>query len=173
MAKKNRKPTGRQKAETPQGGPPTPKPLSAPPGGPYLQMAFFCEKILTEADGVTSFIRQVDRLTTAASGPGAPAKMPTTNFTAFMAIVLKSGAAQGSAEVKLFRERPSGLRDADPLFTVTVFLEGAERGVGLYGPVNMTFEEAGLYWFDLYADETLMTRMPIRVIYQRATAGSA
>src|SRR3989304_2552824 len=55
MAKKNRKPTGRQEAETPQGGPPTPKPLSAPPGGPYLQMAFFCEKILTEAGGGTAF----------------------------------------------------------------------------------------------------------------------
>ena len=145
-------------------------PQGAPTGGPYLQMAFFCEKVLHEADGVASFIRQIDRLTTTRSDPSAPAKMPTTTYTPFLAITIKSGAARGSHEIKIFRESPSGIRDTAPLFTMTAFFEGEERGVGLYGPITMTLEEEGLYWFDLYVDETLMTRMPFRVIYQRATA---
>ena len=146
------------------------RPQGAPTGGPYLQMAFFCEKVLHEADGVVSLIRQVDRLTITGSGPSAPAKMPTTTYTPFLAITIKSGAARGSHEVKIVRERPSGIRDTAPLLTMTAFFEGEERGVGLYGPIAMTLEEEGLYWFDLYVDETLMTRIPFRVIYQRAMA---
>ncbi len=96
--------------------------------------------------------------------------MPTTNYTAFLAITLKSGEARGSHEIKIIREPPSGIRDTDPLLNMTVNLEGQERGAGIYGPVNMTFNQQGLYWFDVYVDDTLMTRMPFRVIYQRATA---
>jgi len=145
-------------------------PIAAIPGGPYLQAAFFCEKILVEQDSVVSFIRQVDRLTTTASGPAVPASMPTTTFTTFLAIALKSGEARGTHDIKLVRERPSGIRDNQPVFSVRLLFEGEDRGVGLHGPANLTFEEEGLYWFDLYVDETLMTRMPFRVIYQQAVA---
>jgi len=147
-----------------------PEPVPAPPGGPYLQEAFFCEKILREADNVVSFIRQVDRLTTAASGPGAPVDMPPTSYTSHIALAFKSGEARGTHEVKIIRESPSGIRDSEPVLAMALFLEGEDRGAGLYGPVAMTFEQEGLYWFDVYVDETLMTRMPFRVIYQRATA---
>ena len=171
MAKKDRKkPSRPQRPQRLEGEPSEPTPAAAQPTGPYLQMAFFCEKILREADGVLSFIRQVDRLTTTASGPTVPAKMPTTTHTFFFAITIKSGGARGSHEIKILRERPSGMRDTAPLLTMTAFFEGEERGVGLYGPITMTLEEEGLYWFDLYVDETLMTRMPLRVIYQRTTA---
>ncbi len=30
-------------------------------GGPFLQAAFICEKVLTEADGTVSAIRIIDR----------------------------------------------------------------------------------------------------------------
>lgn len=135
-------------------------------------MAFFCERILTEADGVVSFIRQIDRLTTTASGPGAPRDMPATTLSAFLAIALKSGGARGTHELRIIRERPSGIRD-EPMLSLTVFFEGEERGAGVYGQVNLNFEEEGLYWFDLYLGETLMTRLPFRMIYQRATATPA
>jgi hypothetical protein len=146
-------------------------PLGAPPGGPYLQMAFFCERVLVESDGVVSFIRQIDRLTTNASGPSAPATMPATNYSAFLALAMKSGTARGSFEMQVVRERPSGIRDGQPVFTLTIFFEGEDRGVGVYGPISLNFEEEGLYWFDVLLDGTLMTRMPFRVIYQRVAAG--
>lgn len=148
-----------------------PAPLPAPPGGPYLQMAFFCERVLTESDGVVSLIRQIDRLTTTASGPGVPGEMPPTTFTTFLAISLKSGEARGRRELRLIREQPSGLRDTHPIFSLSLLFEGLDRGVGLYGPVTMTFEQEGLYWFDLFVDDSLMTRMPFRVIYQRVSGG--
>ncbi len=174
MARKQpRKPSTRQRPQTPERGPAQPKPIAAPPGGPYLQMAIFCENVLREADSVISLIRQVDRVTTTASGPGAPADMPRLTYKAHLAIAIKSGGARGSREIKLFRERPSGIRDTEPLLSLSVLFEGEDRGLGIYGPVEMVFDEAGLYWFDLYVDDTLMTRMPLRVIYQRATAGGA
>ena len=37
-------------------------------GGPYLHAAHFCEKLLTEKDGVLSAIRIIDRITVTASG---------------------------------------------------------------------------------------------------------
>src|SRR6266545_1731538 len=92
-------------------------PPVAPPQGPYLQMAFFCERTLIEGDGVVSFIRQIDRLTATASGPGAPREMPPTALSAFLAVGMKSGGARGTHEIKVIRERPSGIRDADPLLT--------------------------------------------------------
>lgn len=167
-----KKPTRPQRPQTPEKGPSEPTPAAAPPGGPYLQMAFFCEKILNEADGVKSFIRVVDRLTTTAAGPGAPAQMPPTTYTPFLAIGIKSGGARGSHEIRLFREPPSGIRDTDPLLSLTALFEGEERGQGIIGPVTMKLEQEGLYWFDLYVDDTLMTRIPFRVIYQRASARS-
>ncbi|MCH8994014.1 MAG: hypothetical protein IH959_03505 [Chloroflexi bacterium] len=155
--------------------PPGPEVVAAPPGGPYLQQAFFCEKILREADGVVSFIRQVDRLTVNTSGPEAPPDMPQTTFTAFLAIAVKAGEAKGRHELKVLRELPSGIRDPEPLFSIALFLEGGgegggDRGAGILGQINMVFEQEGLYWFDVYLDETLLSRIPFRVIYQRSTA---
>ncbi len=145
-------------------------PHAAPPGGPYVQHAFFCENILREGN-VSSFIRQIDRLTITTSGPDAPADMPSTNYSAHVALGFKSGGARGSYEAKIIREHPSGIRDSQPLLSIALLFEGDDRGSGLAGPVNMTFEEPGLYWFDVFLDETLMTRIPFRVIYQRAMAG--
>ncbi len=39
------------------------EPSEQPQGGPYLQAAFFCERLLEEADGVLSAIRIVDTVT--------------------------------------------------------------------------------------------------------------
>lgn len=169
MAKKEKPRPTRPRAPQAAGREPSePKPVAAPPGGPYLQMAFFCEKVLSEADGVVSFIRQVDRLITTTTGPAT--QVPVATYTAFIAIAMKSGSARGSHEIKVVRERPSGMRDAQPLLTLTAFFEGEDRGPGIYGPVTMALEEEGLYWFDVFVDEVLMTRMSFRVIHQRATA---
>ena len=53
-------------------------------GGPYLSVAVLCEKVLREADGVSSIIRIVDRITVSAKGKEAPPDMPPVpvNLTA-------------------------------------------------------------------------------------------
>ena len=38
--------------------------------------------------------------------------------------------------------------------------------------LNLVAEQEGLYWFDVLLDDTLLTRIPFRVIYQRMTTGA-
>ena len=44
--------------------------------GPYLVAALFCEKVLSEKDGVISTMRIVDRITITVSGEAPPRKCP-------------------------------------------------------------------------------------------------
>lgn len=141
-------------------------------GGPYLSAAVLCEKVLQEKDGVTSVIRIVDRLILTASGPIPPEQMPamTVQLTAFVAF--KSGLAKGSYTVKLVVKDEQG-QPKGPEALLPIFFEGDDRGANLI--VNMAFrvEKDGLYWFDVLLNGRLMTRMPLRIVYQRTslTAG--
>lgn len=135
--------------------------------GPYLQAAFFCEKVLSETDGVLSLIRVVDRVTQSVASPTAPDVMEPFYYPLTGVIMLKSGPARGTFQVRVDVEPPSGLRKTGPSFTV--LLEGEDRGANLILNMNVQFAEQGLYWFDVYFDDTLITRMPFRVVYARTT----
>ena len=138
-------------------------------GGPWLATAVFCEKVLIEKDGVPSIIRVVDRIMMTASGAAPPEKMPLTtlNVTAFIA--LKSGFAKGNMEIKLIGHKPS--QQVFATTTLPVFLEGDEHGANAVLEVAMQVNEDGLYWFDVLIGERLVTRMPLRVVYQRLMSG--
>lgn len=133
--------------------------------GPYLAAAVLCERVLQEKDEVISIIRMIDRLTVTVNAAGSPETMPpaAVNFTVLIA--LKSGSARGRMTVKWRTETPSGLKLPDQLFPV--FFEGEDRGVNLVINLNMIAEQEGLYWFDVLLDEQLLTRIPLRILYQR------
>lgn len=137
--------------------------------GPYLKTAVFCEHVLREVDGVPSLIRIVDRITHTRTGPDAPAEMPPVSYNLRVFISLTSGEARGSHEVKIELEEPSGLRK--PSMSSTVLFEGEDKGVNLVLNIAATFEYQGLYWFNVYLDDKLLTKMPLRVIYSRVTHG--
>ncbi|MGH9740926.1 MAG: hypothetical protein ACRD51_01105, partial [Candidatus Acidiferrum sp.] len=63
-------------------------------GGPYLQMACFCEKVLNEKDGVLSIIRVIDRLTVNASGPDSPEQMPAGQINEIVPGLVESGGSR-------------------------------------------------------------------------------
>jgi hypothetical protein len=138
--------------------------------GPYLAAAVLCEKVLEDKDGVLSAIRMVDRFVITAQGVGAPQNMPPVPVNLSALIVFKSGDAKGSYSVKIRPVAPSG-RFA-PEISLPIFLEGDERGANLL--VNLGFQavEEGLYWFDILLNEELVTRMPLRLLYQRIAQGS-
>ncbi|SRR5712692_2430913 len=142
-------------------------PIPAPPGGPYVQSALICEKTLTDADGVMSIIRVVDRMTIQAVGTEPPADMPPQQLPLNVVLMLKSGDARGRHALKFRPEAPGG--EQRPALEIQLNLEGDERGnnvnVDLRGFV---IDREGLWWFDvLFGDnETLLTRIPLRVIYQ-------
>jgi hypothetical protein len=86
-----------------------------------------------------------------------------TNVT--ILISLKSGKARGRNTIRLRPEAPSGLKFPDQL--LPVLFEGEDRGVNLILNLNLVVEQEGVYWFDVLLEEQLLTRIPLRVLYQR------
>lgn len=139
--------------------------------GPYLKMACFCERVLREADGVASVIRVIDRLIHTEAKPDAPAEMPPVTYEMKLVIMLIPGSALGRHDLKIERELPSGIRDKP--IVITVQLEGGNRGANAIIDTKMKFPIEGLYWFNVYLDDTLLTRIPFQVLYQRMSIPSA
>jgi hypothetical protein len=133
--------------------------------GPYIQAAALCEQVIEEKSGVLSLIRIIDTIVHAEARPDAPATMPAINYPMKLVIMLKSGAARGRHEIKVFPELPSG--EVKPPFMQSIEMEGEERGAN--SVINLIFPAAqeGLYWFNIRFDDSLLTRIPLRVKYHR------
>lgn len=140
-------------------------------GGPYLNAALLCEKILQERDGVLSVIRAIDRITVTVLSPGTlPETLPPSLIQFQLLIVLKSGIYKGSAPVKIAIQAPSGAVVGES--TTDVFFEGDDRGANLISPTQLQVSEEGLYWIEVSCREILLTRIPLRIVYQRISQGS-
>jgi hypothetical protein len=142
--------------------------------GPFLQAAFFCERVLQEADGTVSAIRIIDQQTLSASGADVPSDMPPAIVNTTMLIALKAGETRGRYAIKIGPEAPSGLEL--PSVNVPVNFPGGdgEQGINIIIPMQMQVIEEGLYWFDVvWVDDKAgadgdrqLTRVPLRVLYQ-------
>ncbi len=132
--------------------------------GPYLSLAAICEKVLTEQDGVLSLIRIIDRVVVATAGSDVPDELPPTPLNFTVVVALKSGSARGRHKITLRPENPSGQQMNS--LEVPIHFEGEDRGANVIIGFNMTAEQEGLYWIDVLFGETVLTRMPLRVIYQ-------
>lgn len=139
-------------------------------GGPYLTAALLCEKVLQEKDGIVSAIRVIDRIIATAQGSALPERMPPVAVNVSVLIMLKSGDVQGSHTIKVQQVAPSGFRS--PHLSWPIYLEGDDRGANLIVQVAFEAKEEGLYWFDVYFKDDLLTRIPLRVVYQRLEVGA-
>jgi len=133
--------------------------------GPYLVAALLCEKVLQEKDETISIIRMIDRITLSVNALGSSETIPSTTLNLNALISLKSGSARGRGIVKLRVETPSGLKLPDQL--LPVLFEGDDRGVNLIVAFNMVIDQEGVYWFNVLLDERFLTRVPLRILYQR------
>lgn len=133
-------------------------------GGPYLALAVFCENVIEDKHGVLSIIRVIDRTIVTATGSGAPETMPAFPMNATMVLAFKSGFAKGSHRIKIRPVNPDG--KPLPEVVVPLHLEGDDRGQSLVLPFRMVLAQEGLYWFEIFVGDALVTRMPFRVIYQ-------
>jgi hypothetical protein len=128
----------------------------------YLHVATFCEKILHEADGVNSIIRMVDRFNI--QGPNE--EMPPTVLSFMVYVSFKSGFMRGKQKISLRPKSPKG--EDLPAMDFPVLFEGDDdRGPAIGFQVNWAVQEEGLFWWDLYLNDELVTRMPLRVDYQQ------
>lgn len=141
------------------------------PAGPHLAVAVLCEKVLEEKDGTLSLIRIVDRIMQSVRGYGTPTEMqPFDVGPLVMVVSLKSDRARGRFEVRLRMERPSGLQEDLPI-ALPVLMEGDERGQNLLLNFGFRADLEGLYWFDVLLNQEAITRIPLRVLYQRLDLG--
>lgn len=134
-------------------------------GGPFLQMAVFCERVLQEKDGVLSAIRIVDRFAHAIHGAEFPEKMPPIKIDVAILIALKSGDFKGKQLLKIIPRTPSG--QEMPGFSGPILFEGEDRGINVTLRYLFEAPEEGLYWFDVELDGKVLTKMPLRIIYQQ------
>jgi hypothetical protein len=124
-------------------------------------MAVICERVLQEKDGVLSLIRIVDRFFVY----GTPKEMPLSVVQGTFVIAMKSGFHRGKLEIKLRGTTPSG--KPMPGGEFPVLFEGDDRGIGIVAPFQFALDEEGLYWLDVVLEEATITRIPMRVVYQR------
>jgi hypothetical protein len=50
---------------------------------------------------------------------------------------------------------------------IPVLFEGEDRGANLILALNMVVDQEGVYWFNILLEEELITRIPLRILYQR------
>lgn len=132
--------------------------------GPYLSAAFVCEKVLNESDGVKSAIRIIDRvfhrfITNSQEVVSEPFDYQMTLFLRF-----KAGSARGPIALMVRLVKPSG--ESPPTVVHTLNFEGEDdRGWDMIIPTRISFDQAGLYWFDVFLGDQRVTRIPFKVIY--------
>ena len=138
--------------------------------GPFLTVACICDSVLREQDGVLSLIRIVDRFIVTGTGPGAPEEMPPHEREYSIVVIVKSGTYRGDATVRIVQEPArEGVQQS---LETSFHLEGDERGHQITFRVRDRFTEPALYWFHVYLNGYPVTRIPLRVIYQRITGST-
>ena len=145
--------------------------VTAPGKGPFLQLACFCEKVITDNTGVLSLIRIVDRFTQTVTGVEVPEQMPPFIISNLQVVVsLKAGEARGRYTLKLRPEDPSGIQL--PAAEVPIQLTPGPGGINVVTDFQLAVQHEGVYWFDVLfspgggAEDWLLTRMPLEVLYQ-------
>jgi hypothetical protein len=142
--------------------------------GPHLAAAFLCEKVLQERDGVPSFIRVVDRFNVpippklpqgVSLPPGVQIQPPVIQV--YLVVMLKAGTiGSGKYNIRARLNKPDGSLQQDN--TLPAFLSGSEdNGLALINQMVIVGPDEGLHWIDIYFENSLLTRIPMRVLHQQ------
>jgi hypothetical protein len=142
---------------------------SSASGGPYLQAAAFCEKVLRESDNVFSIIRMVDLVTV--NGPTD--KMTPGKISLTFAIAFRGTQRSTGHEVVVQMRGPDGKKSPELRTTIEIG-DDNKKGVDAGGAflemeATLLVNKPGLYMADVRLDGKLITRMPLTIRYQRVT----
>jgi hypothetical protein len=137
--------------------------------GPHLQAAFSCERLLEESDGVLSAIWMVDTVIFPEVETSTGVQDPVVNLTLFIAC--KAGRARGSYDRTVAKEQlpDEGSPRPSERHSQTILIDGADHGgITVIMPLAMSVDQEGAYWFRVVLDGRLVTRLPLRVVSNRA-----
>ena len=129
---------------------------------PYVAVATFCDRVLEEQDGVSTVVRVIDTVTVDAP-PALPGR-PVVRLPLF--ILLRSGGLRGRRTVSLRLKSPSN--EIKPISDpITLLFAGEEHGTTIKVDFAMGVEEFGLYWVEVFLEDELLTRVPLRLRSKR------
>ena len=131
--------------------------------GPFVQAACICERVIESKLGPLSLINIIDTITVQVSGPDIPDQMPPTQYFFYLIVSLKSGTARGRHNLKVIPEHPNG--ESGKEINQSVLFSGEEQGVNTITQYTYLFPIEGLYWFEVFLDDDLMTKIPVRLHY--------
>jgi hypothetical protein len=147
--------------------------------GPFLAAALLCETLLREEEGTLSLVRVIDHATITAPEEVLKSGQPIP-FRTFLVVSFRAGTFDGPATIGIRPSGPSGTTVVGPAGAPAekqeypVLFEGRSRGPnsGVNFNIQMTIglSEAGPYWFDIFLDEELVTRVPLLVEYQQLSS---
>ena len=144
--------------------------MTDPASGPWVSFAVLCEKTIEDKGGRLTLINIVDQVNVSATqDQPAVEQMPPVQINLVAAVGFKAGILKGQANVKLALVRPNG--ESGPDITLSALFQGEERGTNIITNMNMQINEEGLYWLEVFVQDQLMTRIPLRLAYQRVTFG--
>src|SRR5271157_3128346 len=125
---------------------------------PFVQVACICQTPIQEVNGYVTVVRVMDRIAI----PGFTPQMPPTPLQNLcLLLILKSGLLRETHSIRVVPVTPSG-KQLPPIVETNGLFEGDERGTITAVPVPLIVDEEGLYWFDVYVEEDLLTRIPLR-----------
>lgn len=141
-----------------------------PSQGPWVSFAVLCEKTIEDKLGRLTLINIVDQVNfTPPQGQDVPDQLPVVTVRLVAVVGFKGGVLKGPNNIKLVMVKPNG--ESGPTITVSALFQGEERGTNLITEMNMNLNEEGLYWIDIYVADQFMTRIPLRLAFQRVVFG--
>ncbi len=133
--------------------------------GPYLLMAVLCQSAQQDQYGAFNVVNVLEQLVAGTSNPNAPEKMPTFRFQGDLAISFASGKASGSHRLSVVPVEPTGAQ-LDPV-SQRIEFKGNDHRATFISNVSMDITQEGVYWFDVRLDDRVVTRIPLRIRYER------
>ena len=133
--------------------------------GPYLLAALLCERAYQNEYGAFNIDGVIEELVVQANVPRAPKDMPPFRLEGFAVIAFAAGVARGAYRVTLVPIRPNGER-LEPVSQQISFDSDESRYTAVYN-LSLDVTEPGLYWFDVLLNERLVSRIPVRIRYNR------
>jgi hypothetical protein len=137
--------------------------MPATKSGPYLLSALICQQIVHEPDGQLSVIRITDGQIITNKSADAPVKMPKVEVKLNVLVTFVGDKVSGTHAVSLVPHMPSGKRL--PASKSNLDFQGGHSKTYAQFVVGFPTQEEGLYWFDIYFDDELETRVPYTLAY--------
>ena len=133
--------------------------------GPYVTVAAFCDRAITENDGVISLMRVIDTVNLQVQGPVAPDELPPGGLlnTTFV-VMIKAGQALGRQVLQITVEHPDTTVRPGPEEAINLS-GGPNGGANIIMRMNIQLSDTGLYWANVLINGRLMARSPLQVNY--------